>query len=46
MSLEQHEINIILTDHSKWLNDPTKGIRANLRYASLKDANLEGADLP
>ena len=35
----------ILTEHETWLNDNTKGQRANLRHADLQDVNLQGANL-
>ena len=35
----------ILTEHETWLNDNTKGQRANLRHADLQDADLRHADL-
>jgi uncharacterized protein YjbI with pentapeptide repeats len=35
----------ILAKHELWLNDNTKGQRANLQYANLRYVNLEYADL-
>ena len=39
------ELNEILEKHVKWLNDELGGVRADLRYADLGNANLNGADL-
>ena len=39
------DIQKILTDHAKWLANPTTGRRANLAHANLAHANLEGAIL-
>ena len=35
----------ILEAHKKWLNDEEGGKRADLSYAGLRCANLNGADL-
>ena len=48
--MEQSELNIILKEHTKWLEDTSTGKRANLRYANLggldlRNANLSSADL-
>ena len=39
------ELKAILTAHTEWLADNTKGKRANLSGADLKGADLTGADL-
>jgi uncharacterized protein YjbI with pentapeptide repeats len=39
------ELKKILEDHKLWLNDHSKGARANLRYADLSFADLRSADL-
>ena len=41
----EEELNKILEDHQLWLNDKTKGGRADLEYANLNGADLEGAIL-
>ena len=41
----KEELDKILADHKEWLSDPTKGARADLRYADLSAANLGSADL-
>ena len=41
----QSELNEILENHRKWLNDEEGGKRANLRGADLSEADLIGADL-
>ena len=41
----QKELESILKDHADWLEDQTKGKRANLQYANLQSANLQSADL-
>ena len=38
-------IKKILIEHKKWIDDPTTGLRANLRRADLWGANLQGANL-
>jgi len=43
--MKQEELNLILENHKKWLNDDDGGIRADLRGADLRGANLRGADL-
>ena len=40
-----NELDKILKDHKKWLNNEDEGHRADLRGADLRDANLRGADL-
>ena len=39
-----NELDKILKDHKKWLNNKDEGHRADLRGADLRDANLRGAD--
>ena len=39
------DIQKILTDHAKWLANPTTGRRANLAHANLAHANLAYANL-
>ncbi|UCF13207.1 MAG: pentapeptide repeat-containing protein [Thermoplasmatales archaeon] len=41
--MNKEELNKILEDHKKWLNEG--GERANLRYANLHGANLSNANL-
>jgi hypothetical protein len=43
--MTQEELNKILENHKKWLNNEDDGIRADLRDANLSGANLSGADL-
>lgn len=43
--MQQEQLNKILELHKKWLQDESGGERANLRYADLSGANLNGADL-
>jgi hypothetical protein len=44
--ITQEQLNIILEDHKLWLeNNYQKGKRADLRWASLQNANLRGAYL-
>jgi uncharacterized protein YjbI with pentapeptide repeats len=43
MSTEQ--LKEILEKHKKWLNNEDDGIRANLKYANLRNADLMGANL-
>lgn len=43
--MTQNELDKILKDHKKWLNNEDEGHRADLRGADLRDANLRGADL-
>lgn len=40
-----NELDKILTDHKKWLNNEDEGRRADFRGADLRYANLRGADL-
>lgn len=40
-----NELDKILTDHKKWLNNEDEGRRADFRGADLRHANLRGADL-
>ena len=39
------DLQKILSEHAKWLTDPSTGARANLRDADLQGANLRNADL-
>ena len=39
------ELEKILLDHKKWLNDEKDGVKANLRGANLHYVNLRGANL-
>jgi len=43
--ITQDELKEILEQHKLWLNDNTKGCRANLSYAYLYNANLSNANL-
>jgi uncharacterized protein YjbI with pentapeptide repeats len=43
--MNTEELNKILSDHKKWLNNEIGGKRADLRGANLQRANLRGADL-
>ena len=48
--MEKEDLNKILEEHKLWLEDNTKGERADLSFADLSradltDANLTGADL-
>jgi hypothetical protein len=43
--MNKKELDKTLKLHEKWLEDSSKGGRANLREANLKGANLKGADL-
>lgn len=45
MKMSQEELNQILENHKKWLNDDESGVRANLRYADLSYADLSYANL-
>lgn len=40
-----NELDKILTDHKKWLNNEDEGRRADFRGADLRHANLRGAGL-
>ena len=42
--MTQTELNKIIKEHELWLNDNTKGSRANLRGANLIGADLRRAD--
>ena len=49
-NMKQHELNLILKTHKKYLNGEGEEFKAdlrgaNLRYADLRGANLEGANL-
>ena len=39
------DLQKILSEHIKWLTDPSTGARADLRSADLQDADLQGANL-
>ena len=39
------QLKKILTDHAKWLTNPSIGSRADLREADLSKADLSGANL-
>ena len=43
--MNKEELELILENHKKWLNDYYDGMRANLRYANLRYANLRDVDL-
>jgi len=43
--MTKEELNRILDNHNKWLNNDPKGIRADLYGADLRSANLRSADL-
>ena len=43
--MNEDELKLILMDHEQWLADNNTGKRADLRYADLADAELEGANL-
>lgn len=43
--MDKIELKVILEQHKLWLEDNSKGKRANLRGADLRDADLYGADL-
>ena len=43
--MKQEELNLILENHKKWLNNNDVGIRADLRGADLIGANLRDANL-
>ena len=39
------ELQVLLDNHKKWLNDNSNGVRVNLYDANLRGANLRGANL-
>ena len=43
--MEPKELQTILENHKKWLNNSEEGVRANLQEANLQKANLRGANL-
>ena len=43
--MDEKELDDILANHKKWLNDGDGGKRADLHYADLSGADLSGADL-
>ena len=43
--MTQEELNIILEEHKKWLNDKEGGELANLSNENLRNLNLSGANL-
>lgn len=43
--MEKKQLRKILELHELWLANSDKGVRANLKYVYLEDANLYGADL-
>jgi uncharacterized protein YjbI with pentapeptide repeats len=43
--MNTEELNKILSDHKKWLNNERGGKRANLQEANLQGADLQGAYL-
>ena len=43
--MTQNELDKILKNHKKWLNNADGGSRANLKVADLRGANLRAADL-
>jgi uncharacterized protein YjbI with pentapeptide repeats len=43
--MTKKEINTIINNHDKWINNLTDGIRADLRNADLSNANLHRANL-
>ena len=43
--MTQQDLDQILKDHKTWLNDHSKGKKANLRSANLRSANLRFANL-
>jgi len=44
--MTEEELKVILDNHKLWLAEKEGGVRANLEYANLKFANLEGTLLP
>jgi len=43
--MKQKQLNKIIESHKKWLRDESRGERADLRGANLRDSNLSGANL-
>jgi hypothetical protein len=43
--MDANELEVVLANHAKWLEDNSIGERADLRGADLRGANLSGADL-
>ena len=43
--MTQEKLNEVIASHGRWLDDKTKGERANLRGADLRGADLSRADL-
>ena len=43
--MTQEQLNEILDNHRKWLNNEDGGVRAELNGADLRSADLRGADL-
>ena len=43
--MKQQELDLILIEHSKWLNDSSTGSRADLSFTDLSSANLSSANL-
>lgn len=43
--MKKEKIKLVLAEHKKWLDDSSKGKRADLRDADLRDADLSGAYL-
>ena len=41
----RRELDRVLAGHTKWLEAPEEGERADLRWANLQDADLQRADL-
>jgi uncharacterized protein YjbI with pentapeptide repeats len=43
--MDKKELDLILEKHKLWLEDNSKGERADLSWANLREAELNGADL-
>jgi hypothetical protein len=43
--MNQEQLNTILEQHKKWMNNRGDGKRADLQRANLREANLQGANL-
>ena len=43
--MDQKELDVIVAEHKKWLEDSSTGKRANLQWANLRNAYLLWADL-